>query len=154
MPEITRAEVADLPAILALQKLAFQTEAELYGDDSLPPLRQSLEELCEEHGRTIILKATEAGVIIGSVRALLREGTCLVGRLIVHPAHRRRGLGSALMQAIEATFPAAARFELFTGDRSVANQRLYHGLGYTELRRTHFPGAVTLVFMEKSAAPR
>ena len=39
-----RAEKSDAPEILALQKTAYQSEAEIYGDDSLPALQQTLEE--------------------------------------------------------------------------------------------------------------
>ena len=40
-----RAEKSDAPEILALQKTAYQSEAEIYGDDSLPALQQTLDEL-------------------------------------------------------------------------------------------------------------
>src|ERR1039457_3925463 len=39
------ADKTDAPEILALQKIAYQSEAELYGDDSLPALQQTLEDL-------------------------------------------------------------------------------------------------------------
>lgn len=45
MPIITAASPADAAAILALQKLAYQSEARLYNDFSIPPLLQTLEEL-------------------------------------------------------------------------------------------------------------
>ena len=40
---ITKALYSDLEEILALQKLAYQSEAELYDDYTIPPLTQSLE---------------------------------------------------------------------------------------------------------------
>ncbi len=40
-----RAEKSDAPEILALAKAAYQSEAEIYGDDNLPALQQTLEEL-------------------------------------------------------------------------------------------------------------
>ena len=39
---IEEAKVADAAEILALQKLAYQSEAELYGDDAIPPVTQTL----------------------------------------------------------------------------------------------------------------
>lgn len=39
-------------------------------------------------------------------------------------------LGSALLAAIERQFPAARRFELFTGSRSEGNIRRYLRHGY------------------------
>ena len=47
-----RAEKSDAPEILALQKTAYQSEAEVYGDDSLPALQQTLEELQNDFDRS------------------------------------------------------------------------------------------------------
>jgi hypothetical protein len=40
---IERASVEDAQEILALQRLAYQSEAEIYDDYSIPPLTQTLE---------------------------------------------------------------------------------------------------------------
>jgi hypothetical protein len=40
---IGKANKDDLREILALQKLAYKSEAELYDDHSIPPLTQSIE---------------------------------------------------------------------------------------------------------------
>jgi ribosomal protein S18 acetylase RimI-like enzyme len=150
---IERANEADLPAILVLQRLAFLTEAEIYGDHSIPPLTQTEESLRAEFGRAVFLKATVAGELVGSVRASCSGTTCHIARLAVSPAHRRRGIAASLMRAIEGVFGEARRFELFTGDRSESNLRLYRGLGYAEFKREPLSESVSLVFMEK-AAPR
>lgn len=72
MPEpiiIAVAAAADAAAILALQKLAYQSEAQLYNDFSISPLLQNLEELRREFFHKAVLKATLGQRIIGSVRA-------------------------------------------------------------------------------------
>lgn len=43
----------------------------------------------------------------------------------------------------------ACRYELFTGDQSESNIRLYRGLGYEIYRREPVTAKLTLVFMEK-----
>src|SRR6187399_3590848 len=98
---IERASLDDAPAILELQKLAYQSEARLYDDWTLPPLTQTLEDLREEIAASVTLKATEAGTLVGSVRA--REANCLcqVGRLIVQPELQGFGVGTMLMRHIE-----------------------------------------------------
>ena len=55
------------------------------------------------------------------------------------------------MQAIEARFPAARRYELFTGEKSAGNIRLYERLGYRICRRERLSEQVMLVWMEKRA---
>lgn len=146
---IEPAVIEDAGAILALQKLAYESEARLYHDWNLPPLTQTLDEMRTEFAASRVLKALDDRRLVGSVRARESGGTCHVGRLIVSPDLQGRGLGSRLMRAIEAKFPGAARFELFTGSRSEANIRLYERLGYRRFREQVLSPAVTLVFMEK-----
>ena len=129
--EIHQADMHNAESILALQRLAYQSEAILYNDLIIPPLRHTLDELLTEFTTHRFLKAVEAGQIVGSVRAALHDHTCFIGRLIVHPAKQRRGIGTALMKAIEQCYPTAERFELFTGSRSAHNMDLYQKLGYT-----------------------
>jgi ribosomal protein S18 acetylase RimI-like enzyme len=146
---IARAGEADATAILALQKRAYESEAMLYGDRTLPPLTQSIESLRAEFSSSVVLKAVEGETLIGSVRAREVDGTCHIGRLIVEPGRQGRGVGTSLMREIEAAFPAAGRFELFTGSRSENNLRLYQQLGYRRCREQALAAAVTLVFLEK-----
>jgi len=145
---IERASLADAPAILALQKLAYRS-ARLYDDWTLPPLPQTLENLREDFAVSVILKATEAGRLVGSVRVREADDVCQVGRLIVHPEFQGFGVGTMIMRHIEAEFPRARTFELFTGSRSEGNLRLYERLGYVRNREKILSPAVTLVFLEK-----
>lgn len=149
MTSIERADSADAEEILQLQKLAYQSEAAIYSDWSLPPLIQTLAEMKKEFIETIFLKAYDAGRLIGSVRASTHDGTCEIGRLIVHPDFQQRGIGTQLMSAIEAEFPHVKRFELFTGSKSEGNIRLYERLGYRVFRTEQLAPRIQLLFMEK-----
>lgn len=151
---IRRAPVADAVEILALQKLAYRSEAAIYNDFSIQPLTQTLEEVEREFDRMLFLEALTGGRIVGSVRARQEQGTCFIGKLIVHPAFRNRGLGTRLMREIEGRFGDAERFELFTGHRSEGNLRLYRRLGYRAFRERKVGDALTLVFLEKHRLPR
>lgn len=149
---IARAQLSDAPEILALQKLAYQSEAELYNDYNLPPLKQTLAELEAELEEAVCLKAVQEGRIVGSVRARDEDHTCQVGRLIVHPASQSQGLGQKLMAAIEAEFPRARRYELFTGSLSQRNLSFYAKQGYERFASKQLSPKVTLVFMQKPGA--
>ena len=146
---IERAASEDAAAILELQKLAYQSEARLYDDWSLPPLVQTLESMRDDIEKSVVLKALYDGALAGSVRAHLAHDVCHVGRLIVQPHLQGRGIATRLMCAIECEFARTHRFELFTGSRSAGNIRLYERLGYRRCREQALSPGVALVFMEK-----
>ncbi len=146
---LERATVQDAEAILQLQLLAYRQEAAIYNNFEIPPLLQSLQNLKEEFQTHTFLVARSGHQIVGSVRALCRDGCCHIGRLIVHPSQQRQGLGSRLMAAIEAAFPEAQYYELFTGHRSDGNLRLYNRLGYREFKRVHAAPGLEIVFLQK-----
>jgi ribosomal protein S18 acetylase RimI-like enzyme len=148
--QIKRARVEDAEIILDLQKMAYLSEAEIYSNKSIPPLTQTLEEIRTEFDNQVFLKALVDERIVGSVRAYQTEGTCHIGRLVVHPKFQNRGIGSRLMHAIEGAFENVKRYELFTGDNSTRNLYLYHKLGYREFRRRNFQDTFVLVFLEKN----
>jgi len=147
-PRIERTTVADAEEILALQRRAFLTEAELYGDHGIPPLIQTLDALRAQFLTHTVLKAVVGDAIVGSVRAVAEGPTCHITRLMVHPDHRNRGIGGRLV-AIEAAFASCRRFELYTGSRSDGNLRLYARLGYAAYRTEPFNAALTFVYMAK-----
>ncbi|MEW6659378.1 MAG: GNAT family N-acetyltransferase [Thermodesulfobacteriota bacterium] len=147
---ITRATISDAQEILDLQKLAYQSEAAIYQDYTIPPLTQTLPEMKVELQNQLFLKAVAAGQIVGSVRAYLQQGTCYIGRLIVHPDQQNRGLGRKLMGAIEECFPQALCFALFTGHLSKRNLYLYEKLGYRQVSMDRVSEKLTMVFLEKS----
>jgi hypothetical protein len=65
----------DLMALLNLQKLAYQSEAKLCNDYTIPPLTQTYESISKDFSNMDMLKAVdENGNIIGSVRASEKEG--------------------------------------------------------------------------------
>jgi GNAT superfamily N-acetyltransferase len=152
--EILQASAEDAPAILAICHAAFRPVADDYGETTLPPLEETLEDLLGDFGTHVILKAVEDGTIVGSVRGALFEGTCEVGRLVVAPGVQGRGVGSALAREIETYFPEAERFELFTGHRSGPSLHIYQGLGYLPFRVEPVTERLQLVFLEKPGSER
>jgi ribosomal protein S18 acetylase RimI-like enzyme len=146
---LERATIEDAQAILNLQVLAYQQEAAIYNNYAIPPLLQSLQNLKEEFQTHMFLVARLKGEVVGSVRAVCRDGRCHIGRLIVHPSQQRRGLGSRLLAAIEVAFPEVLYYELFTGHQSEGNLRLYRRLGYREFKREQAAPGLQIVFLEK-----
>ncbi len=138
----------DLEEILKLQKLAYHENAIRYNDFTIPPLTQTLEELKKESEGSNILKVVEDRMIVGSVRAFEKDGSCYIGRLIVHPIYQNKGIGKKLMKAIEKCFEGV-RFELFTGDLDEKNLAFYEKLDYKRFREEKINDDLRFVYFEK-----
>lgn len=174
---IRPALVEEAGELLALQRRAYESEAILYGDRTIPPLTQSIEHLSEEIRTLSFWSARVAAVLsdqsvdasdvsaaqvnslppsegltvlAGSVRARLTEdGVCHIGRLMVDPPWQGLGLGRLLLETAESGFPQARCFELFTGHRSERNLRLYRCAGYRECGRAEAAPGLILVTLRK-----
>ncbi len=146
---IEPARVGDAEQILKLQYLCYQTEAVLYHDRAIPPLTQTLRDLLSEYDGHTVLVARLGDEVVSSVRARLQDRTWHVGRLIVHPRLQRRGLGTRLVRKIEACFPKAERYELFTEHLSEGNLGLYSNLGYQQFREKVVSPRLRLAYLEK-----
>jgi ribosomal protein S18 acetylase RimI-like enzyme len=147
--EILKAQLGDLPIILELQKLCYTENAQRYNDYQIAPMTQTLHEIEKENTENIVLKAVELAKIVGSIRAYEKEGTCYIGRVIVHPDYQNKGIGKKLMDEIEERFDKVSRFELFTGFRDEKNLYFYNKLGYKIFKQIKLKEDLTLVYLEK-----
>jgi len=148
MITIEHASRKDLTAILELQKLCYQENALRVDNFNIPPLKQTIGELEEEFESSVILKAHDEGNIIGSIRAYEKSNGCYIGRVIVHPDYQNRGIGKALMRAVEELFDQVKRYWLFTGEKDDKNIHFYTSMGYSQFKKEEHDGVV-FVFLEK-----
>jgi GNAT superfamily N-acetyltransferase len=149
--KVRLAKPADLPHVIAVQRDAFGRVADELAIDPamLPPLHETEEHLASllERGTTLFVAEAD-GRVVGSVRGDRRERTVHVGRLVVAAGRLRRGVATALMDALEAHYSDAECFELFTGADAARALRLYRARGYVECR-TQDSNGVPLVWLEK-----
>lgn len=152
---ISAAAAGDAEPIFKLQYLAFQSEAELYGNYLIQPLTQSLDSLKAELATDTVLVARLGDEIVGTVRGSVDEdGTGKIAKLCVHPRLQGHGLGARLLRAVEEALAgrgATSRFRLHTGHKSESNLRLYRKAGYTQVGGRTASDGVRLVILEKDA---
>lgn len=147
------AEPSDAGEILTVQHAAYVTEAQLYDDPHIVPLNDTVGDVRAAIAAGQVLVAREGPRIVGSVRGIVDGAVCTVARLVVAPDMRGRGIGSALLAAVEARDGGRVeRFVLFTGHRSAGNLALYRGAGYADTHVVAVTDTLSLVHLEKSAS--
>lgn len=149
MTEFIDLTPADAGELLTLQRAAYVTEAQLYGDPALPALTQTLDELTTELNNPAI-GVRDGARLIAAGRWRVVDGIAEIGRLVVAPDRQGEGWGTRLLREIE-TRSGCDVWQLFTGHLSEANLRLYRREGYVEIGRTALHEGVNLVHLRKVA---
>jgi ribosomal protein S18 acetylase RimI-like enzyme len=150
---IGSAQPSDAGEILTVQHAAYVTEAQLYGDPHIVPLMDTVDDVRAAVDAGQVLVARDGQRVVGAVRGIVDGAVCTVARLVVAPDVRGRGIGSALLAAVEARDAARVeRFVLFTGHRSAGNLRLYRGAGYTDTHVVPVTDTLSMVHLEKRAS--
>ncbi|CAM3877630.1 tRNA (guanosine(37)-N1)-methyltransferase TrmD [Nocardioides marinus] len=126
---------ADAGELWTLQRACWVTEAVVNDELRIPALHEELDDVVAGLGewRTWVVRVD--GRLVGSVRARTtateRGEVWEIGRLMVAPDLRGRGLGRVLLEHAEQAAPGSATaYRLVTGARSEANLRRYKRAGY------------------------
>ena len=148
---IVPARVEDAPALLAMQRIAFEPEARACQEWEIPPLLETVATLRDHIRTATVLKAIDGDSLLGAIRGIVSGDTCLIRVLVVAPEAQGRGLGARLLQAIEDAHPRIARFELTTNMIMVGNVRFYLRHGYEVVVQVQHSEKIRLAFMRKIA---
>ena len=150
-PTIVPATLEDAPALLAMQRIAFEPEARACQAWDIPPLQETVEGVREHIRMATVLKAVEGERLLGAIRGIVTGATCLIRVLVVAPEAQGRGLGARLLRAIEDAHPQFERFELTTNMIMVGNVRFYLRHGYEVVEQLQHAPTIRLAFMRKIA---
>jgi GNAT superfamily N-acetyltransferase len=148
---IVPALLEDAPALLAMQRIAFEPEAQAGQDRDIPPLQETVDTVREHIRTATVLKAVDGERLLGAIRGIVTGDTCLIRVLVVSPQAQGRGLGARLLRAIEDAHPQAARFELTTNMIMPRNVRFYLSHGYELVEHIQHSPRIRLAFMRKIA---
>lgn len=116
--------------LLSIQQAAYAVEAALIGDDRIPGLHESVEEL--QAAKLLWLVASHDGDVAGAVAWTESRDEIDIDRLIVAPAAHRRGVGSTLVSELVQR-AGARKITVSTGRDNVPARAMYERLGFEKV---------------------
>ncbi|WP_296004572.1 GNAT family N-acetyltransferase [uncultured Veillonella sp.] len=146
---IVKATESDILELYRLQLLSFESEAEMIGSRMVPALMESEADFKAAFNQWLTYKMVDdAGRIIGGIRYKYDDGFVDVGRLMVHPDYRQRGLAQKLLEFVDEQCSPTRRV-LYTCTKSWINIKLYTKMGYKAIKEEQDETGLSFVYMEK-----
>ncbi|WUD77294.1 GNAT family N-acetyltransferase [Streptomyces sp. NBC_00510] len=151
--EPVRFDLADpgtLRHLWDLQRISYAVEARLIGFDGIPPLHESLEQLraCDES----FLGVRDGSRLVGAVGwTRLPNGALDICRLVVHPDAHRRGVATALLDALDS-IELAESTVVSTATANLPAVALYRRRGFIPVGERHVAPGVTVTLLERKRA--
>jgi GNAT superfamily N-acetyltransferase len=118
-------------ALVGLQRASYRVEAELIGDDAIPPLHESVDALAALD-LTFLAITERDGEPVAALGYQVADGVLDIDRLAVHPRRFRHGLGRRLVEAVLERVPHE-RAVVSTGHGNHPVRRLYERVGFVHL---------------------
>ena len=153
-PEPRRLDLADesvARSVLALQRESYAVEAGLIGDDRIPQLTETLEEL-RAAGLEWLGMADEDGLAGAVSWAVLPDGSVDIHRLVVSPRAFRRGVATDLLDGLDALYPGR-HVLVSTGRANLPAVTLYLGRGFAIAREREVIPGLWITDLERPADP-
>lgn len=141
--DITNLQQAEI--VLSIQLVSYQVEAELIGFDDLPPLHDTAESLCSCGEQFYGYR--DNGAIVGAISFTLEEDHLRICRMIVHPDHFRKGIGSQLLSYL-CEHHSASRMVVTTGALNLPAINLYRKHGFELVREIEVMPGLSLAWLE------
>lgn len=113
--------------LLHMQRAAYALEAALIGDDRIPPLRETLDDL--RAAPLLWVGACDNDGLMGAAAWEETAEEVDIARLVVSPDRHRRGVGKALVREV-LELSAGRRTTVSTGRDNAPARQLYERLGF------------------------
>ncbi|MET7988733.1 GNAT family N-acetyltransferase [Streptomyces sp. NPDC005281] len=151
--EPVRLDLADpdtLRHLWDLQRASYAVEAQLIGFDGIPPLHESLEQL-RACGESFLGVRDELRLVGAVAWTRLPDGVLDICRLVVHPLAHRRGVATALLDALDSIEPAELTV-VSTGTANLPAVTLYRRRGFIPVGKRQIAPGVTVTLLERKNA--
>ncbi|CAM5786266.1 MULTISPECIES: GNAT family N-acetyltransferase [Brevibacillus] len=146
--KINFTETDTVQKLFDLQKAAYQVEAELINFFEIPPLKESFQEFqqCGEEFLGYFIDNKLAGAISYTIE----NEELTICRMVVHPAHFRKGIAQKLLVAMELQNANCSAFKVATGRENTPAKNLYEKNHYQWKRDVEVAPDVYISFFEKA----
>ncbi|MGA8851154.1 MAG: GNAT family N-acetyltransferase [Aeromicrobium sp.] len=135
-------------ALLELQRASYAVEAELIGDDRIPPLRQNEVDLTSFRGHWLL--AWNGVDLVGAAAWVERESGVEIDKVMVRPTAHRQGVGSQLLAlVIEAA--ADRQIAVATGRDNAPARALYGKYGFADVRDERVPPGIWITRLQRAS---
>lgn len=125
-----RNDPALAPVLLDVQHAAYACEADLIDDDRIPPLHETVEDLCD--AALLWHAGFVGGELAGAIGWTTTTDEIDIDRLIVAPPMQRRGVGSTLVRDLIRA-ETAKSIVVSTASLNAPAIALYQGLGFHQV---------------------
>ncbi|MGW1135600.1 GNAT family N-acetyltransferase [Streptomyces griseoluteus] len=133
-----------------LQRASYAVEARLIGFDGIPPLRETLEQL--RASDESFLGIRDGSRLVGAVAWIrLPNGALDICRLVAHPVAHRRGIATALLDALDSMEPAELTV-VSTATSNLPAVELYRRRGFVPVGKRQIAPGVTITLLERKCA--
>jgi N-acetylglutamate synthase-like GNAT family acetyltransferase len=140
--QLRAATLADVPAISALVRAAYEKWVPLIGREPLP-MQADYDMAVREH---VIELLYDDGELVGLIETIAHPDHLFIENVAVRPQSQGRGFGRHLLARAEdkARTLGLSELRLLTNAAFEANIQLYEATGYRIDRRENFMGGVTV----------
>ena len=115
----------------------------------VPALQETKEDYANDFDKWQVLKlVNNEKLIVGAIRYRKNDDIVEVGRVMIHPDYRRKGLAQILLNEVDNIYPNIIK-ELYTCTKSWTNIRLYEKVGYKQYKTVEENSGLSFVYMRK-----
>ncbi|MFC0213584.1 GNAT family N-acetyltransferase [Paenibacillus chartarius] len=150
MANIRKLEFADNRQALELLQLqlgAYRAEARLTGIHEPPLLAESITTL--RQSKETFYGYFEEERLVGAVSFLVEGDVVTICRLMVDERLSRRGIASALLEAIQELVPGTRQWRVIAAARNAPALNLYRKIGFLEQSRQQLAPNLELITLTK-----